>query len=224
VGPSDASILRGQYGNPHVSFAHVAFLTPAAFPRLQIEVADVSRRAALVGIAVAIDAFGFSSYSVSSPDNTGVIFNASTGSLRTGRVPFITQVQGNLTHYVPIQWSVGAARDPRKATTASICRRERATASLKIFRLRWIRVKARRARTVKAFRGAAIADIEATFIRRTIITIAHNTAATQTFLKSSRQNGTNFRTAFRRVFRSILRKMGFHLDKVNLGASHLPWA
>jgi regulator of protease activity HflC (stomatin/prohibitin superfamily) len=56
-------------------------------------------KVAVAVVAVAILALFFSSYSVISPGNTGVIFNVWTGSLRTvpqgiaWRVPFITQVQ-----------------------------------------------------------------------------------------------------------------------------------
>src|SRR3954447_4174352 len=61
--------------------------------------AKATSRAIAVGIAlIALIAF-FSSYTVISPGNTGVIFNIWTGSLRTVpqgialRIPWITQVQ-----------------------------------------------------------------------------------------------------------------------------------
>src|SRR5436190_14624083 len=61
--------------------------------------ANILSKGAIIVVAAAILALFFSSYSVISPGNTGVIFNVWTGSLRTvpqgiaWRVPFITQVQ-----------------------------------------------------------------------------------------------------------------------------------
>src|SRR5262245_24475742 len=61
--------------------------------------ASVASKTVIFGAALLVLVFLFSSYSVISPGNTGVIFNAWTGSLRTvpqgiaWRFPFITHVQ-----------------------------------------------------------------------------------------------------------------------------------
>lgn len=81
----------------------------------------------VLGLLILI--FFFSSYSVISPGNTGVIFNIWTGSLRTvpqgiaWRIPFITQVQSYPTALRTYTMVRRQGKDRRKATTASTCRR-----------------------------------------------------------------------------------------------------
>src|SRR3989475_4879971 len=74
----------------------------------------------------------------------------------------------------------------------------------------------------RSFRGADIADIESTFIRRTIITVSQN-AAGQVSLTDliSNQRG-QLQTQIQENLQQEMNKMGFVVDKVNLGASHLP--
>jgi regulator of protease activity HflC (stomatin/prohibitin superfamily) len=74
----------------------------------------------------------------------------------------------------------------------------------------------------KAFRGADISDIEATFIRRTIITVAQNTAGQMSLSEVISAKRNELQDNIQKNLSKEIEKMGFHLDKVNLGASHLP--
>ena len=67
-----------------------------------------------------------------------------------------------------------------------------------------------------------IADIETTFIRRTIITVAQNTAGQMDLSEVISAKRNQLQDGIQRNLSVELEKMGFHLDKVNLGASHLP--
>jgi regulator of protease activity HflC (stomatin/prohibitin superfamily) len=78
------------------------------------------------------------------------------------------------------------------------------------------------AEVFKSFRGADMSDIESTFIRRTIITVAQNVAGQMSLSEviSSKRNA--LQDSIQESLKLELNKMGFNLDKVNLGASHLP--
>jgi len=78
------------------------------------------------------------------------------------------------------------------------------------------------AQVFKSFRGSDIAEIEATFIRRTIITVAQNTAGQMSLTEVISSKRDQLQSAIQRNLSAELSKMGFALDKVNLGASHLP--
>src|ERR1019366_7335442 len=78
------------------------------------------------------------------------------------------------------------------------------------------------AEVFKAFRGADISDIESTFIRRTIITVAQNTAGQMSLSEVISAKRNELQENIQKNLSVELEKMGFHLDKVNLGASHLP--
>ena len=123
-----------------------------------------------------------SSFTIVQPGNVGVVFNQITGALRMAdqglvwRIPFITQVQSYpvalRTYTMVARSGEGSSHDddsidlPTKEgqhirqdiSVTFNTSRERAT---DVFR---------------AFRGADIADIESTFVRRTIITVSQNAA------------------------------------------------
>jgi len=80
----------------------------------------------------------------------------------------------------------------------------------------------RAAEVFKAFRGADISDIEGTFIRRTIITVAQNAAGQMSLSELISAKRNELQSAIQENLSRELEKMGFQLDKVNLGASHLP--
>ena len=106
--------------------------------------------------------------------------------------------------------------------TALISRLVKVSIFVRIFRLLTTPVKDKAAEVFKAFRGADMSDIEATFIRRTMITVAQNTAGQMSLSEviSSRRN--DLQDAIQKNLNIEIEKMGFSLDKVNLGASHLP--
>jgi len=78
------------------------------------------------------------------------------------------------------------------------------------------------AQVFKSFRGSDISEIEATFIRRTIITVAQNSAGQMSLSELISSKRDELQGAIQKSLSVELNKMGFALDKVNLGASHLP--
>jgi len=74
----------------------------------------------------------------------------------------------------------------------------------------------------RSFRGAEIADIEATFIRRTIITVAQNAAGQMSLTDLISNQRGQLQEHIQGDLQVQMNKMGFVVDKVNLGASHLP--
>jgi regulator of protease activity HflC (stomatin/prohibitin superfamily) len=179
-------------------------------------------------IAVAMLLFFFSSYSVISPGNTGVIFNVWTGSLRTvpqgiaWRVPFITQVQSYptaLRTYTMVRRGSEGSSQGDDSIDLPTREGQHITQDISVT---FNTSEDLAAQVFKAFRGADIADIENTFIRRTIITVAQNTAGQMDLSEVISAKRNQLQNDIQRNLVVELEKMGFHLDKVNLGASHLP--
>jgi regulator of protease activity HflC (stomatin/prohibitin superfamily) len=172
----------------------------------------------------------FSSYTVISPGNTGVIFNIWTGSLRAvpqgiaWRLPWVTRVQSyptSLRTYTMVQRT--GEGSSRGDDSIDLPTREGQHIRQDIS-VTFNTTLEQAAEVFKSFRGADIEDIESTFVRRTIITAAQN-AAGQMYLSeviSSKRN--ELQDAIQKTLSLELNKMGFTLDKVNLGASHLPQA
>ena len=170
----------------------------------------------------------FSSYSVISPGNTGVIFNIWTGSLRSvpqgiaWRIPWITQVQSYptaLRTYTMVKRSGegSAAGDDSIDLPTREGQHIRQDISIT-----FNTTEARASDVFKAFRGAEIEDIESTFVRRTIITVAQNAAGQMSLSELISSRRDDLQNAVQQKLQQELDKMGFNLDKVNLGASHLP--
>jgi regulator of protease activity HflC (stomatin/prohibitin superfamily) len=185
-------------------------------------------RAAVVVVAVAILALFFSSYSVISPGNTGVIFNVWTGSLRTvpqgiaWRVPFITRVQSYptaLRTYTMVRRSGEGSAQGDDSIDLPTREGQHIRQDISVT---FNTSEGQAAQVFKAFRGADIADIESTFIRRTIITVAQNTAGQMDLSEVISSKRNQLQDGVQMNLTAELEKMGFHLDKVNLGASHLP--
>lgn len=74
----------------------------------------------------------------------------------------------------------------------------------------------------KSFKGEDIADIERTFIRRTVITVAQNVAGQMSLVELISTKRDELQAGIQEHLSVELTKMGFTLDKVNLGAAHLP--
>lgn len=185
-------------------------------------------KAAVAVVAVAILVLLFSSYSVISPGNTGVIFNVWTGSLRTvpqgiaWRVPFITQVQSYptaLRTYTMVRRAGEGSAQGDDSIDLPTREGQHITQDISVT---FNTSEDLAAQVFKAFRGADIADIEATFIRRTIITVAQNTAGQMDLSEVISAKRNQLQDAIQKSLAVEIEKMGFHLDKVNLGASHLP--
>jgi regulator of protease activity HflC (stomatin/prohibitin superfamily) len=170
----------------------------------------------------------FSSYTVISPGYVGVLFNRVTGSMSSVpqglafKVPFVTTVQSYpvaLRTYTMV----------RKGNEGS----DKGDDSLDLPTLEGQHIKqdlsvtyntsdAKAADVFRSFRGADIEDIENTFIRRTIITVAQNVSGGMPLSDVISSKRGDIQTAIQEKLGIELSKMGFTLDKVNMGASHLP--
>jgi regulator of protease activity HflC (stomatin/prohibitin superfamily) len=181
---------------------------------------------ALVALVILIGIF--SSYSIISPGNTGVVFNLWTGSLRTTgqgivwRMPWITQVQSYptaLRTYTMVKRIGEGSAEGDDSIDLPTREGQHIRQDISIT---YNTSQEKAAEVFKAFRGADIGEIEATFIRRTMITVAQNTAGQMSLSEviSSRRN--DLQDAIQKNLDKEIEKMGFSLDKVNLGASHLP--
>jgi regulator of protease activity HflC (stomatin/prohibitin superfamily) len=190
--------------------------------------AKVLSRAFVGIIALAFLIFIFSSYSVVSPGNTGVIFNIWTGSLRTvpqgiaWRVPFITQVQSYptaLRTYSMVRRSEEGSSRSDDSIDLPTKEGQHITQDISVT---YNTSEDMAAEVFKSFRGSDIEVIESTFIRRTIITVAQNTAGQMSLSEVISAKRNELQDNIQKTLTMELQKMGFHLDKVNLGASHLP--
>lgn len=170
----------------------------------------------------------FSSYSVISPGNTGVIFNVWTGSLRTvpqgmaWRTPWITQVQSYptaLRTYTMVRRASEGSSAGDDSIDLPTKEGQHITQDISVT---YNTSEDQAAQVFKAFRGAEIEDIENTFVRRTIITVAQNTAGQMSLSEVISAKRNELQDNIQKNLSAEIEKMGFHLDKVNLGASHLP--
>jgi regulator of protease activity HflC (stomatin/prohibitin superfamily) len=185
-------------------------------------------RGTAVLIALSIVIFFFSSYTIIAPGNTGVIFNVWTGGLRAvpqgiaWRVPFVTQVQSYptalRTYSMVRRGDEGSSRGDDSIDLPTK-EGQHITQDISIT---YNTSEDMAGEVFKSFRGADISDIEATFIRRTIITVAQNTAGQMSLSEVISSKRNDLQDSIQKTLLGELTKMGFHLDKVNLGASHLP--
>src|SRR5580692_2413502 len=187
-----------------------------------------ARRALIFVIAPIVIAFFFSSYSVISPGNTGVIFNVWTGSLRTvpqgiaWRFPFITQVQSYptaLRTYTMVRRSGEGSSSDDDSLDLPTLEGQHIRQDLSVT---YNTSEDKAAQVFRSFRGADISEIESTFIRRTVITVAQNAAGQMSLSELISSKRDELQGVIQKSLSVELNKMGFALDKVKLGASHLP--
>jgi regulator of protease activity HflC (stomatin/prohibitin superfamily) len=179
-------------------------------------------------VVVVILASLFSSFTVIAPGNTGVIFNIWTGSLRSvpqgmaWRMPWITQVQSYptalRTYTMVRRLGEGSAAGDDSIDLPTL-EGQHITQDISVT---YNTSEDRAAQVFKSFRGSDISEIEATFIRRTIITVAQNSAGQMSLTEVISSKRDELQAAIQKNLSVELSKMGFALDKVNLGASHLP--
>jgi regulator of protease activity HflC (stomatin/prohibitin superfamily) len=190
--------------------------------------AKLLSRVAIGLVAFLILVAFLSSYSVISPGNTGVIFNVWTGSLRTvpqgiaWKIPWITQVQSYptaLRTYTMVRRSGEGSSTGDDSIDLPTKEGQHITQDISVT---FNTSEDKAAQVFKAFRGADMLDIEATFIRRTIITVAQNAAGQMSLSEVISAKRSELQDTVQKNLAGEIEKMGFHLDKVNLGASHLP--
>jgi len=189
----------------------------------------VSRVVTVVAALVVIIAI-MNSFVIIAPGNTGVLFNIWTGSLRTVgqgmafRLPWITQVQSYptaLRTYTMVKRSNEGSNTGDDSIDLPTREGQHIRQDISVT---YNTSEEKAAQVFKEFRGADIEDIESTFIRRTIITAAQNAAGQTSLSDLISSQRAILQDGIQGVLATELGKRGFQLDKVNLGASHLPEA
>src|SRR2546429_8845498 len=182
----------------------------------------------VLGVILVLLAAIYSSFIVIQPGNVGVVFNRWSGALKTvgqgvaWRVPWVTQVQSYpiaLRTYTMVRHSAEGAVQGDDSIDLPTKEGQHIRQDISVT---YNTSQEKSADVFRSFRGADIADIESTFIRRTIITVSQN-AAGQVSLTDliSNQRG-QLQTHIQENLQEEMNKMGVVLVKVNLGASHLP--
>lgn len=171
-----------------------------------------------------------SSFQVIKPGNVGVVFNSVTGSLRTTgqgivfKIPFVTDVQSYpiaLRTYTMVKNSKEGSREGDDSLDLPTKEGQHIRQDLSVT---FNTSEAKAADVFKSFKGADIESIEDTFIRRTIITAAQNASGQMSLTEIISESRGVLQTTLEKSLALELSKMGFNVDKVNLGASHLPEA
>ena len=180
-------------------------------------------------VALALGAV-YSSFAVIKPGNVGVVFNRWSGSLRAAgqgvvwRVPWVTQVQSYpialRTYSMVARAQEGSAQGD---DSIDLPTREGQHIRQDIS-VTYNTSEDKAADVFRSFRGADIEDIERTFIRRTIITVSQNVAGQMALTDLISNQRTTLQDSIQAQLAIQMEKMGFVVDKVNLGASHLPQA
>jgi regulator of protease activity HflC (stomatin/prohibitin superfamily) len=181
----------------------------------------------VLGALLLLVAAGYASFTIIQPGNVGVVFNRWSGSLKTvgqgvaWRIPWITQVQSYpvaLRTYTMVRRGDEAQRGDDSIDLPT----KEGQHIRQDLSVTYNTSQEKAADVFRSFRGADIGDIEATFIRRTIITVAQNAAGQMSLTDLiSNQRGA-LQGTIQRDLEQEMAKMGFVVDKVNLGASHLP--
>jgi regulator of protease activity HflC (stomatin/prohibitin superfamily) len=188
-----------------------------------------SNIAALVGIVFTL-MLGFMSCTIIKPGEIGIVFNKWSGSLSTASqgitpiVPFVTTVQ---SYPIALRTYTMVRREgegsSKKDDSLELPSKEGQHISQDIS-VTYNTSPEKAALVFKSFRGDDIEDIEKSFIRRTIITIAQNKAGQMALSDLISSKREILQASITTDLAVELGKMGFLLDKVNLGASHPPEA
>ena len=182
----------------------------------------------VLGLVLFLIAAVWSSFTIIQPGNVGVVFNRWSGALKTvgqgaaWRVPWITQVQSYpiaLRTYTMVQRSAEGSAQGDDSIDLPTKEGQHIRQDISVT---YNTSHERAGDVFRSFRGADIADIERTFVRRTIITVSQNAAGQMSLTDLiSNQRGL-LQTHIQEDLQTEMNKMGFEVDKVNLGASHLP--
>lgn len=170
------------------------------------------------------------SFTLISPGQVGIVFNTMTGSLNNVsqglvfKVPFVTHVQSypvSLRTYTMVKRQEEGSSKPDDSVDLPTKEGQHIKQDISIT----YNTSDNRASDVfKSFQGADIEAIENTFIRRTTITVAQNVAGQMSLSELISSGRSVLQSEIQKSLSIELNKMGFNLDKVNLGASHLPEA
>jgi regulator of protease activity HflC (stomatin/prohibitin superfamily) len=182
----------------------------------------------VLGAILLVLAAAWASFTIIQPGNVGVVFNRWSGSLSTKgqgvawRIPWVTQVQSYpvaLRTYTMVARATEGAQRGDDSVDLPTKEGQHIRQDISVT---YNTSQEKAADVFKSFRGADIAEIESTFIRRTIITVAQNAAGQMSLTDLiSNQRGA-LQGQIQDNLQVEMNKMGFVVDKVNLGASHLP--
>lgn len=166
--------------------------------------------------------------SVIKPGESGVVFNRLTGSMRTegqGAVfvfPGIISVQAYptalRTYSMVMRGNEGSSKDDDSIDLPS----KEGQHIRQDISITYNTNKEKAAEVFRSFKGEDIEDIETTFIRRTTITVAQNVAGQLSLVELISTKRDELQSGIQKALSVELGKMGFDLDKVNLGGAHLP--
>lgn len=169
-----------------------------------------------------------SSCTVISPGETGVVFNrwsgkvSSVGQGMVGIIPFVTSV----TSYPISLRTYSMVRNMGEGSSSGDDSIDLPTKEGQHIKqdisVTYNTLENKADQVFKSFKGADIEDIEKSFIRRTIITVAQNAAGQMSLTELISSHRDALQNTIAKGLTTEFDKMGFVLDKVNLGASHLP--
>ena len=180
---------------------------------------------ALVLLLVAAE---YSSFTIIQPGNVGVVFNRFSGALKTvgqgvaWRIPWVTQVQSYpvaLRTYTMVSRSEEGSVRGDDAIDLPTREGQHIRQDISVT---YNTSQEKAADVFRSFRGADISEIEGTFVRRTIITVAQNQAGQMSLTDLISAQRGSLQEHIQDNLQGEMGKMGFNVDKVNLGASHLP--
>jgi prohibitin 1 len=182
----------------------------------------------VLAVLLLVIAAAWASFTIIQPGNVGVVFNRWSGLLTTKgqgvawRIPWVTQVQSYPVALRTYTMVARAGEGSMGADDAVELPTKEGQHIRQDISVTYNTSEEQAAEVFKSFRGADIGEIEGTFIRRTIMTVAQN-AAGQFALTDliSNQRGA-LQDQIRDDLQREMNKRGFVVDKVNLGASHLP--
>jgi len=190
--------------------------------------ARLGSRIGVLAVGVVIVTIVLSSYTIIAPGYTGVIFNIWSGTLRTVgqglafRVPWITRVQSYptaLRTYTMVMRQIEGSSQDDDSIDLPTKEGQHIRQDISVT---YNTSEEKAAHVFRSFRGAPVQDIEDTFIRRTIITVAQNAAGQMSLSEIISAKRGELQDHIEKNLQGEMGKMGFVLDKVNLGASHLP--
>src|SRR5215831_8754891 len=170
----------------------------------------------------------YSSFTVIQPGNVGVVFNRWSGALKTvgqgvaWRIPWITQVQSYpvaLRTYTMVQRPTEGSERGDDSIDLPTKEGQHIRQDISVT---YNTSHEKAGDVFRSFRGADIADIERTFVRRTIITVSQNAAGQMSLTDLISAQRGSLQGHIQDDLQQEMNKMGFVVDKVNLGASHLP--
>jgi prohibitin 1 len=187
-------------------------------------IASVVVAAGIVVLALGL----WSTFIIIKPGNVGVVFNTISGALQTKgqglafRIPFITQVQSYpvaLRTYTMVRRSEEGSSRGDDSIDLPTKEGQHIRQDISVT---YNTSQDKAADVFRSFRGADISDIESTFVRRTIITVAQNAAGQMSLTDLISNQRGMLQGHIEENLQQEMNKMGFVVDRVNLGASHLP--